>query len=87
MPVPPIYQPEVAAAPAEEEKASAPQEPVTKLDPTGELQIEITDGLKPGNQVVTGPFKTLRTIKDGDRVKAMSEDKRKALEANDASPT
>jgi len=51
---------------------------------SGELQIEVTDGLAPGTEVVTGPFKTLRTIKDGDRVKRMSEERRKALEASDA---
>ena len=50
----------------------------------GELQIEVTDGLRPGIVVVTGPFKTLRTIKDGDRVKPMSEERRKALEASEA---
>jgi HlyD family secretion protein len=51
---------------------------------SGELQIEVTDGLQPGVEVVTGPFKTLRTIKEGDRVKPMSEERRKALEAGDA---
>jgi HlyD family secretion protein len=51
---------------------------------SGELQIEITDGLEPGAEVVTGPFKTLRTIKEGDRVKPMSEERRKALEAEAA---
>jgi HlyD family secretion protein len=51
---------------------------------SGDLQIEVTDGLKPGVEVVTGPFKTLRTIKEGDRVKAMSEERRKALEAGEA---
>ena len=38
----------------------------------------------PGAEVVTGPFKTLRTIKEGDRVKPMSEERRKALEAGEA---
>src|SRR5208337_2639213 len=51
---------------------------------SGELQIEVTDGLTPGVEVVTGPFKTLRTIKDGDRVKPMTEERRKALEASEA---
>lgn len=51
---------------------------------TGELQIEVTEGLEPGVEVVTGPFKTLRTIKEGDRVKAMSEERRKALEAGES---
>jgi HlyD family secretion protein len=52
---------------------------------SGELQIEVTDGVKPGVEVVTGPFKTLRTIKEGDRVKPMSEERRKSLEAGASS--
>lgn len=36
---------------------------------TGETQIEIVKGLKEGDKVVTGPFRTLREIKDGDKVK------------------
>jgi HlyD family secretion protein len=51
---------------------------------SGELQIEVTEGLEPGIEVVTGPFKTLRTIKEGDRVRPMSEERRKALEAGEA---
>ncbi|HVN74779.1 MAG TPA: efflux RND transporter periplasmic adaptor subunit [Thermoanaerobaculaceae bacterium] len=54
---------------------------------SGELQIEVTDGIGVGTEVVTGPFKTLRTIKDGDRVKPMTEERRKALEAADAAAT
>ena len=34
----------------------------------GELLIEVTDGPQPGQEIVTGPFKVLRTVKDGDRV-------------------
>jgi HlyD family secretion protein len=36
---------------------------------TGETQIEVVKGLKEGDKVVTGPFRTLREIKDGDKVK------------------
>lgn len=57
---------------------------LVKTGLSGDLQIEVTEGLKPGTEVVTGPFKTLRTIKEGDRVKPMSEERRKALEAGDA---
>jgi hypothetical protein len=32
--------------------------------------------------VISGPFKTLRTIKEGDKVKAMSEEKAKAAESS-----
>jgi len=35
---------------------------------SGELMIEITDGLTEGREIVTGPFKALRTLKEGDRV-------------------
>jgi len=48
---------------------------------TGELDIEVENGLKDGETVISGPFKTLRTIKEGDKVKAMSEEKRKAVES------
>jgi hypothetical protein len=30
--------------------------------------IEVKTGVKPGEEIVTGPFKTLRQIKEGDRV-------------------
>ena len=48
---------------------------------TGELDIEVENGLKDGATVISGPFKTLRTIKEGDRVKEMSEEKKKAMES------
>jgi HlyD family secretion protein len=50
----------------------------------GELDIEVASGLKDGESVISGPFKTLRTIKEGDKVKAMSEEKQKALESGTA---
>ena len=42
------------------------------------------NGLKNGETVISGPFKTLRTIKEGDRVREMSEEKRKAMESGAA---
>ncbi len=54
---------------------------VVKTGLTGELDIEVENGLKDGETVISGPFKTLRTIKEGDRVKEMSEEKRKAAES------
>lgn len=36
---------------------------------TGETQVEIQSGLSEGDEVITGPFKSLREIKDGDRVR------------------
>src|SRR5436305_7417381 len=35
----------------------------------GDLSIEVTDGLKGGETVITGPFKALREINPGDEVK------------------
>ena len=36
---------------------------------TGETQVEIQSGLSDGDEIITGPFKALREIKDGDRVR------------------
>jgi HlyD family secretion protein len=36
---------------------------------TAELELEVTDGLSGGEEIVTGPFKALRGLKIGDRVK------------------
>ena len=35
----------------------------------GEMEIEIKEGLKEGDSVIVGPFKVLRVLKDGQRVK------------------
>jgi HlyD family secretion protein len=35
----------------------------------GELSIEVVSGLRGGETIITGPFKSLRTLKPGDRVK------------------
>ena len=51
---------------------------------TGELMVELVAGPRPGDEIVTGPFKALRQIKDGDRVKRMSAEERKAAEAEGA---
>jgi HlyD family secretion protein len=51
---------------------------------SGELMVELLSGPKPGEEIVSGPFKALRQIKDGDRVKRMSEEERKAAEAEGA---
>jgi HlyD family secretion protein len=41
-----------------------------------ETRVELTSGVKAGEQVVTGPYRTLRDLKDGDavQVSATSED-------------
>jgi HlyD family secretion protein len=36
---------------------------------TAELKIEVVEGIAEGDEVVTGPFKALRSLKIGDRVK------------------
>lgn len=45
-----------------------------------ETHVELTSGLKPGETVVTGPYRTLRDLKDGDAVQVSqtSEDEDKA---------
>jgi HlyD family secretion protein len=48
---------------------------------SGELMVELLSGPEPGEQIITGPFKALREIKDGDRVRPMSEKERRAAEA------
>jgi HlyD family secretion protein len=35
----------------------------------GEKYFEVLDGLKQGDQVITGPFSSVRNLKDGDEVK------------------
>jgi len=39
----------------------------------GELIIEVKNGVKAGDEIVTGPFKTLRQVKEGDRVTVDNE--------------
>ena len=48
---------------------------------TGDLMVEVLSGLQAGEEIVTGPFKALRQIKGGDRVKPMSEAEKKAAQA------
>jgi len=43
----------------------------------GELMIEVTEGPKPGQEIVTGPFKVLRQVKDGDKVIIEKEGEKK----------
>ena len=43
----------------------------------GELMIEVTEGPKVGQEIVTGPFKVLRQVKDGDRVIIEKEGERR----------
>lgn len=43
---------------------------------TGDTNIEITKGLNEGQQIVTGPFRALRDIKDGSKVREQKEEKK-----------
>lgn len=49
----------------------------------GDLSIEIRSGIEPGAKIVTGPFRILREIKDGEKVKP--EDKGGKKDAPDES--
>jgi HlyD family secretion protein len=40
-----------------------------KLGITGEDDFEVISGLEPGETIITGPFRTLRDLEDGDQVK------------------
>ena len=44
---------------------------------SGESNIEIVKGLSEGQEIVTGPFKALRDLKDGSKVKEQKEEKEK----------
>ncbi len=46
-----------------------------QLGLAGELKVEISRGLARGQEIVTGPFQTLRALKEGDRVKVEAEKK------------
>jgi len=41
---------------------------------TGELSVEVLDGLKEGESLVTGPFKDLRELKPGDAIREQKTD-------------
>jgi HlyD family secretion protein len=43
---------------------------------SGDSSIEIVSGLKEGDQIVTGPFRALRDIKDGSKVREQKEEKK-----------
>lgn len=48
----------------------------------GELSLEVLDGLEGGETIVTGPFRALRTLKPGDRVREETEAERGAAAAS-----
>jgi HlyD family secretion protein len=48
---------------------------------SGDSQIELTSGAKENQQIVTGPFRALREIKDGSKVKEQKEPEKKDKDA------
>ena len=50
---------------------------------TGEKDFEVVGGLSSGDVIVTGPFKALRTLKSGDRVKVAKKKEKKPGEDAD----
>ena len=44
----------------------------------GETEIEISEGLKEGEEIVTGSYKTLRTLKDKAHVKVETEKEKRS---------
>jgi HlyD family secretion protein len=46
-----------------------------RLGLAGELKVEVLEGLPSGQEIITGPFKTLRTLKEGEQVKIEVEKK------------
>lgn len=58
-----------------------------KIGVTGDKEAEIEEGLSLGDTVLVGPYKTLRELKDGDRVKVelkKDKDKDKEKDKDDA---
>jgi HlyD family secretion protein len=53
-----------------------------ELGLSGELMVEVSKGISREEEIITGPFKTLRALKDGDRVKLEKE--KKGAEAESA---
>jgi HlyD family secretion protein len=49
---------------------------VVKTGLAGDSNIEIVSGLKGGEQIVTGPFRALRDIKDGTKIREQKEEKK-----------
>jgi HlyD family secretion protein len=47
----------------------------------GDSNIEIVSGLSEGDQIVTGPFRALRDIKDGTKIREQKEEKKKGEES------
>jgi HlyD family secretion protein len=71
---------DTAKKPVEEEGVYIVEADKAKFVPiktglTGEMNVEVVSGLKEGQQIVTGPFRALRDIKDGTKVHEQKEEK------------
>jgi HlyD family secretion protein len=69
--------------PVDEECVFAIQNGTVKFEPvktglSGDSSIEIVSGARDGEQIVTGPFRALRELKDGTKVKEQKEKDEKA---------
>jgi HlyD family secretion protein len=69
-----------AGKPLDEEGIYAIENSAVKFHPvktglSGDSSIEIVSGGKEGEQIVTGPFRALRELKDGTKVKEQKEEK------------
>jgi HlyD family secretion protein len=69
--------------PVDEEGVFAIQNGTVKFEPvktglSGDSSIEIVSGARDGEQIVTGPFRALRELKDGTKVKEQKEKDEKA---------
>src|SRR6185436_6108299 len=58
-----------------------------KTDLMGELSVEVTEGLKEGDTIITGPFRSLRTLKPGDKVREEKKPKGGGPDGPSASPS
>jgi len=47
-----------------------------KIGIAGEKHFEVLSGVKVGDEVIKGPFKVLRKLKDGDKVKVAKKKKK-----------
>jgi hypothetical protein len=47
--------------------------------------VVVLSGVKPGDAVITGPFRTLKTLKDGTAIVATKEDKKSAKSTSSSS--
>jgi HlyD family secretion protein len=82
----PGEQPE-PGAPRDEEGVYVVENGAVRFQPVktgllGELSLEVVEGLEGGETIVTGPFRALRSLKPGDRVRPETEKEREAEAAS-----